>query len=88
MIKLAYSEVCQKMGELALRVLERNVLTVDGEGPFVEERLRSLAFTIAAGTSQIQRNILGERVLGAAEGAEMSEATDELRSHRRSDRVA
>lgn len=64
MIKLAYSEVCQKMGELALRVLERNVLTVDGEGPFVEERLRSLAFTIAAGTSQIQRNILGERVLG------------------------
>ena len=64
MIKLAYSEVCQKMGELALRVLERDVLTVDGEGPFVEERLRSLAFTIAAGTSQIQRNILGERVLG------------------------
>ena len=64
MIKLAYSEVCQKMGELALRVLERNVLSVDAEGPFVEERLRSLAFTIAAGTSQIQRNILSERVLG------------------------
>ena len=64
MIKLAYSEACQKLGELALRVLERNILTVDGEGPFVEERLRSLAFTIAAGTSQIQRNILGERVLG------------------------
>ena len=64
MIKLAYSEVCQKMGELALRVLERNVLAVDAEGPFVEERLRSLAFTIAAGTSQIQRNILSERVLG------------------------
>ena len=64
LIKLAYTEVCQKLGELALRVLERDVLTVDGEGPFVEERLRSLAFTIAAGTSQIQRNIIGERVLG------------------------
>ena len=64
MIKLAYSEVCQKFGELALRVLERDVLTVDGQGPFVEERLRSLAFTIAAGTSQIQRNILSERLLG------------------------
>lgn len=64
MIKLAYSEVCQKLGELSLRVLERNALSVDGEGPFVEERLRSLAFTIAAGTSQIQRNILSERVLG------------------------
>ena len=64
MIKLAYSEACQKLGELSLRVLQRNVLSVDGEGPFVEERLRSLAFTIAAGTSQIQRNILSERILG------------------------
>jgi alkylation response protein AidB-like acyl-CoA dehydrogenase len=64
LVKLAYSEACQKLGELALRVLERDALTVDGEGPFVEERLRSLAFTIAAGTSQIQRNIIGERVLG------------------------
>ena len=64
MIKLAYSEVCQKLGELSLRVLQRNALSVDGEGPFVEERLRSLAFTIAAGTSQIQRNILSERILG------------------------
>jgi alkylation response protein AidB-like acyl-CoA dehydrogenase len=64
MIKFAYSEVCQKLGELAIRVLERDALTVDGEGPFVEERLRSLAFTIAAGTSQIQKNIIGERVLG------------------------
>src|SRR6478735_3264620 len=64
MIKFAYSEVCQKLGELALRVLARDIATVDGEGPFVEERLRSLAFTIAAGTSQIQKNIIGERVLG------------------------
>ena len=64
MIKLAYSEACQKLGELSLRVLQRNALSVDGEGPFVEERLRSLAFTIAAGTSQIQRNILSERILG------------------------
>jgi alkylation response protein AidB-like acyl-CoA dehydrogenase len=64
MIKLAYSEACQKLGELALRVLDRDVLTVDGVGPFVEERLRMLAFTIAAGTSQIQRNILSERLLG------------------------
>ena len=56
--------MCQKLGELAFRALERDALTVDGEGPFVEERLRSLAFTIAAGTSQIQRNIIGERVLG------------------------
>src|SRR4051794_15881033 len=64
MMKLAYSEARQKLGELSLRVLERDALDVDGVGEFVEERLRVLALTIAAGTSQIQRNILGERVLG------------------------
>jgi alkylation response protein AidB-like acyl-CoA dehydrogenase len=64
MIKLAYSEARQKLGELSLRVLDRDALAVDGVGGFVEERLRTLALTIAAGTSQIQRNILGERVLG------------------------
>ncbi|HEY7438931.1 MAG TPA: acyl-CoA dehydrogenase family protein [Acidimicrobiia bacterium] len=64
MIKLAYSEARQKLGELSLRVLDRDALAVDGTGTFVEERLRTLALTIAAGTSQIQRNILGERVLG------------------------
>jgi alkylation response protein AidB-like acyl-CoA dehydrogenase len=64
MVKLAYSEVRQKLGELSLQALERDALTVDGVDPFVEERLRTLALTIAAGTSQIQRNIIGERVLG------------------------
>jgi alkylation response protein AidB-like acyl-CoA dehydrogenase len=64
MMKLAYSETRQRLGELSLRVLERDGLVVDGKGEFVEERLRTLALTIAAGTSQIQRNILGERVLG------------------------
>jgi alkylation response protein AidB-like acyl-CoA dehydrogenase len=64
MMKLAYSETRQRLGELSLKVLERDGLVVDGKGEFVEERLRTLALTIAAGTSQIQRNILGERVLG------------------------
>ncbi len=62
MIKLAYSEVRQRLGDLSLRVLDRRALSVESE--FVEERLRTLALPIAAGTSQIQRNIISERVLG------------------------
>jgi len=62
-MKLAYSEARQRFGELALRVLDRDALHVEGNEQ-VEERLRVLALTIAAGASQIQRNIIGERVLG------------------------
>jgi alkylation response protein AidB-like acyl-CoA dehydrogenase len=62
-MKLAYSEARQRFGELCLRALERDALHID-ENELVEERLRVLALTIAAGASQIQRNIIGERVLG------------------------
>jgi alkylation response protein AidB-like acyl-CoA dehydrogenase len=62
MVKLAYSESRQKLGELSVRVLDRSALDIDNE--FVVERLRTLALTIAAGTSQIQRNIISERLLG------------------------
>jgi alkylation response protein AidB-like acyl-CoA dehydrogenase len=62
-IKLAYTEARQRFGELCLRVLGRGALHVD-DNELVEERLRVLALTIAAGASQIQRNIISERVLG------------------------
>jgi alkylation response protein AidB-like acyl-CoA dehydrogenase len=69
LVKVAYSELLQRLTEVAMRILGRAGLSredVDGvaSGAFVEERLRSLSFTIAAGTSQIQRNIVAERVLG------------------------
>lgn len=69
MIKLPYAELRQRLGELSLRALGRAGLSIEDfvglhNGVFVEERLRTLALTIAAGTSQIQRNIIGERVLG------------------------
>jgi alkylation response protein AidB-like acyl-CoA dehydrogenase len=62
-MKLAYSETRQRLGDLSMRVLGRSGLRIDGNEA-VEERLRTLALTIAAGTSQIQRNIVAERVLG------------------------
>ncbi len=60
--KLAYSEARERLGELSMKVLGRGVFDV--HELFVEERLRTLSLPIAAGTSQIQRNIIGERVLG------------------------
>jgi alkylation response protein AidB-like acyl-CoA dehydrogenase len=68
-VKVAYSELFQRITDLAMRVLERGGMTRDDlgdwpSGRFVEERLRSTSFTIAAGTSQIQRNIVAERILG------------------------
>ena len=62
LVKLHYTELCQRLGDLGLRLLEKDRLTL--EEVVVEERLRVLALTIAAGSSQIQRNIIGERVLG------------------------
>jgi alkylation response protein AidB-like acyl-CoA dehydrogenase len=70
--KLAYSEARQRLGDIALRLLDRASLSLDDldgidgirSGLLVRDRLRMMSLTIAAGTSQIQRNILAERVLG------------------------
>ena len=67
--KLAYSEARQKLGDLSDRLLDRAGLAMDdlgdlGNGRHVTGRLHALSISIAAGTTQIQRNIVGERVLG------------------------
>jgi len=59
--KLAYHETRERMGELTMRLLGRAGLVMDEH---VEQRLYVLSLQIAAGTSQIQRNIVGERLLG------------------------
>jgi len=68
-MKLYYSELLQRLTDVAMRVLGRAGLSREDvagleSGAFVEERLRSTSFTIAAGSSQIQRNIIAERILG------------------------
>jgi alkylation response protein AidB-like acyl-CoA dehydrogenase len=67
--KLRYTEARHRLGDLAMRVLGRAGLSLDDldgleTGRHVHGELHSLAVGIAAGTSQIQRNILAERVLG------------------------
>jgi alkylation response protein AidB-like acyl-CoA dehydrogenase len=65
--KLYYADVMRRMGELAQRVLGRLSiahLTDIDPNEFTDRRLTALTMGIAAGTSQIQRNIIGERVLG------------------------
>ena len=70
--KLGFTEMRQRLGDLAADVLGRAGLamsdlpTASGvrSGHLVEDRVAKLAYTIAAGTSQIQKNILAERVLG------------------------
>jgi len=68
-VKLLYGELDQRLGELAMRVLGRAGLSRDDISGLPNQRflgavLKSLSLTIAAGTSQIQRNIIAERILG------------------------
>jgi len=60
--KLHYSEMRHRLGDLAMRLVDRGVLSIGDT--HVYGMIHALSVTIAAGTSQIQRNIVGERVLG------------------------
>src|SRR5439155_24028380 len=67
--KLHYSEVRHRLGELAFRVLGRAALAQDdghglGNADHVQGHRHALSVSIAAGTSQIQRKIVGGRILG------------------------
>ncbi|MFE6085851.1 acyl-CoA dehydrogenase [Streptomyces virginiae] len=64
--KLAYSHARQELYDTAAEVLGAESL--DLEQGWVLDRLSSLSYTIAAGTSQIQRNIVAERILGLPKG--------------------
>lgn len=64
--KLRYSHARQELYDAAADVLGSESLDLDR--PWVLDRLSSLSYTIAAGTSQIQRNIVAERILGLPKG--------------------
>ena len=67
--KLAYTDLRHRLGDTALHLLERASLSLDdlGElpsGEHVQGRIHGLSMTIAAGTTQVQKNIIAERLLG------------------------
>ena len=65
--KIGYHETRRRLGDLAMEILGRQGLSMGarvGTEDHVEERLYALSLSIAAGTAQIQRNIVGERLLG------------------------
>jgi alkylation response protein AidB-like acyl-CoA dehydrogenase len=69
MIRLFFSELIQRIDALAMEILGPAALggfRADGAptGEWVERYLTGLSQTIGGGTKEIQRNIIGERVLG------------------------
>jgi alkylation response protein AidB-like acyl-CoA dehydrogenase len=74
-LKLVWSETDQRMKELAIdlegphAVLARGTERALDEGRWEYEYLWSRAATIYAGTSEVQRNVIAQRVLGLPRGA-------------------
>jgi alkylation response protein AidB-like acyl-CoA dehydrogenase len=64
--KLTWSESNQRLTKLALEILgpDAQLWNGDGHGYWQYQQLRSRGNTIEAGTSEILRNIIAERVLG------------------------
>lgn len=67
--KLYYSGVRHRLADVAMRVLGRGALIMDDVGALptgehVRGWFHSVSLSIAAGTSQVQRNIVAERILG------------------------
>ena len=72
-LKLATSELGQAVYELGMELLGPDGVVVDPEageegGRWARGFVTSLASTIAGGTSEVQRNIIAERVLGLPRG--------------------
>ncbi len=75
MLKVSWSELDQRIKEVAIELLGPAGLVPKGDpkavddGYWAYELLWSRAATIYAGTSEVQRNIMANRVLGLPRGA-------------------
>ena len=71
-VKLGYSELGQDISRLGMELLGRRAIGAadhdTDEARLVRDYLWSFQYTIAAGTSQIQRNLIAERILDLPRG--------------------
>ena len=65
-MKLAWTDMTQHLSWVALRVVGE-AAPID-EGPWPHQWLWSQAASIAGGTSEVQKTILAERILGLPRG--------------------
>jgi len=63
-MKLVWSQVEQSLGEVAAEVLGAEALG----GRWALARLSARSFSIAGGTTQVNKNIVAQRVLGLPRG--------------------
>jgi alkylation response protein AidB-like acyl-CoA dehydrogenase len=67
MLKLYYAELCKEVAALAMDIVGADGLRNSSRwkpGGWVGNYFYSFSQSIGGGTSEIQRNIIGERVLG------------------------
>ena len=64
LMRAFFSQLQQRIRRIALDVIGPDAIELPDDDPWIRPYLRSYSNTIAAGTSEIQRNIIGERVLG------------------------
>lgn len=61
LVRLAFAELAQKIHRTGIEIMGPSALLA---GEWVHDYLESYSETIAGGTAEIQRNIIGERILG------------------------
>jgi alkylation response protein AidB-like acyl-CoA dehydrogenase len=69
LVRLFLSELTQRVSNIAMDILGPDCLDRAALGEWPRRYLLDLKHTIAGGTSEIQRNIIGERILGLPRGA-------------------
>jgi alkylation response protein AidB-like acyl-CoA dehydrogenase len=70
--RLFFAEATQRISKLSMDILGSQSLVLGGDAGWTRSYMRNFAQTIAAGSSDVQRNIIGERVLGLPKGPKAS----------------